>query len=173
MLASSAMHAMALRGLHHARSLLLVGHTVDRCPAAACARPDEDGQSSVNSKPWTVNCGGVDRPEPRGTRACIHDSCAHCRTQWFYRVPRALGKAQFIFVKALPSAVFGEDHSKKNRPVKASLSSVFRRVLDKGFVECPTLDKVGTGKNPKEMGIFLIGGGPHRPAPVHLRHFFA
>ena len=27
------------------------------------------------------------------------------------------------------------------------------------------------GKKWKKNGIFFIGGGPHRPAPTHLRHF--
>ena len=51
-------------------SLLLVGHVLS-IAVAACARPDEDGHRCVNSKPWTVNYGGVDRPEPR-TDARVH-----------------------------------------------------------------------------------------------------
>ena len=62
-------------------------------------------------------------------------------------MPRALGKAQFT--------------------------------LGKAFAECPTLGKVGTEKKaekngnfyPKKMIFFLIGGGPHRSAPIHLRLF--
>ena len=48
------------------------------------------------------------------------------------------------------------------------------------FAECQksTLGKVGTKKNPKKweflpkkIEIFLIGGAPHRSAPIHLRLF--
>ena len=99
------------------------------------------------------------------------------------------GQAQFVLgkdycqvlhsVKVLPSAVFRKEHSVKNGLANTFLPSVFCRALGKAFAECPTLGKVGTEKNPKKMGIFtqkkwkffLIGGGPHRPAPTHLRHF--
>ena len=84
-------------------------------------------------------------------------------------MPGALGKAQFAF---------GKDHSAKNGSAKVALPSVFCRALGKAFAECPTLGKVGTEKNPKngnfypkQNEFFLIGGGPHRPAPTHLRHF--
>jgi len=93
----------------------------------------------------------------------------HYGNQWLCRVPGAHGKAQFAL---------GKDHSVKNGSAKAALPSVFCRALGKAFAECPTLGKVGTEKTrknenfyAKKMEIFLIGGGPHRPAPTHLRHF--
>ena len=72
----------------------------------------------------------------------------------------------------------GEQHSPKTVTAKPTLPSVFYRALGKAFAKCPTLGKVETEKNPKKWeflpeknGIFLIDGGPHRPAPTHLRHF--
>ena len=66
----------------------------------------------------------------------------------------------------------------KKVTAKPTLPSVFYRALDKAFAECPTLGKVGTEKT-RKMGIFtkkngkfvLIGRGPHRSAPIHLRLF--
>ena len=66
-----------------------------------------------------------------------------------------------------------------------SLPSVFCRALGKGLAECRTLGKgrtlgkVGTEKNPeknenfyqKNVNFFLIDGGPHQSAPIHLRLF--
>ena len=54
-----------------------------------------------------------------------------------------------------------------------------KSTLGKAFAECPTLGKVGTEKNPKKWEFLpkkikkfvLIGGGPHRSAPIHLRLF--
>ena len=60
--------------------------------------------------------------------------------------------------KALLSATLGKGHSAKNGPAKASLPSARHSAK---------LEPKKTRKN----GIFLIGGGPHRPAPAHLRHF--
>ena len=77
-----------------------------------------------------------------------------------------------------PSVTLGEQHSPKTVTAKPTLPSVFYRALGKAFAECPTLGKVETEKNPKKIGIFtqkndflFIDGGPHRPAPTHLRHF--
>ena len=108
----------------------------------------------------------------------------HYRTQWLCRVPRFAecqghsAKPNLHSAKALPSAALGKGHLAKNRSAKVSLPSVFCRALGKAFAECPTLDKVGTEKNPKKweflpkkMDFFLIGGGPHRSAPIHLRLF--
>ena len=77
--------------------------------------------------------------------------------------------------KPLPSAALGKEPPVKNLSAKNSLPSAFYRALGKVFAECPTLGKVGTEKKPEKNGgkmeFFLIGGGPHRPAPAHLRHF--
>ena len=77
-----------------------------------------------------------------------------------------------------PSVTLGGQHSPKKVTAKPTLPSVFYRALGKAFAECPTLGKVETEKNrkkweflPKKKGIFFIDGGPHRPAPTHLRHF--
>ena len=79
----------------------------------------------------------------------------------------------------------GELHSIKNDSTNTSLPSVFCRALGKGFAECRTLGKgrtlgkVGTEKKTRKMRIFtkkivnffLIDGGPHQSAPIHLRLF--
>ena len=76
-----------------------------------------------------------------------------------------------------PSVTLGEQHSPKTVKAKPTLSSVFYRALGKTFAECPTLGKVQTEKTRKngnfypKKWIFFIDGGPHRPAPTHLRHF--
>jgi len=80
-------------------------------------------------------------------------------------------KATLPSAKPLPSAALGKEPPVKNPSAKNSLSSVFYRAFGKVFAECPTLGKVGIEKNPEKMGkmeIFLINGGPHRPAPAHL-----
>ena len=81
--------------------------------------------------------------------------------------------------KALPSAALGKEHSAKKESAKTSLPSVFCRALGKAFAECRHSAKLEPKKKPKKMGIFtqkkwkffLIGGGPHRSAPIHLRLF--
>ena len=82
--------------------------------------------------------------------------------------------ALLFSAKPLPSAALGKEPPVKNPSAKNSLPSAFSRALGKVFAECPTLGKVGTEKKPEKMGkmeFFLIGGGPHRPAPAHLRIF--
>ena len=81
--------------------------------------------------------------------------------------------------KALPSAALGKEHSAKKESAKTSLPSVFCRALGKAFAECRHSAKLEPKKNPKKWeflsqkngNFFLIGGGPHRSAPIHLRLF--
>ena len=67
--------------------------------------------------------------------------------------------------KPLPRAALGKEPPVKNLSAKNSLPSAFYRALG----------KVGTEKKPEKNGgkmeFFLIGGGPHRPAPAHLWYF--
>ena len=54
-----------------------------------------------------------------------------------------------------------------------------KSTLGKAFAECPDTRQSWNRKKPEKMGIFtqkngkfvLIGGGPHRSAPIHLRLF--
>ena len=80
---------------------------------------------------------------------------------------RALGKEGFALGKAFAECCT------RQRAVGISLHG-------KGFfAECflsgtrQSLCRVRTDKNPKkwEKMDFLIGRGPHRPAPAHIRHF--
>ena len=80
--------------------------------------------------------------------------------------------------KALPSAALGKEHSANNPSANASLPSVFCWALGKAFAECRHSAKLEPKKNPKKweflpkkMDFFLISGGPHQPAPTHLRYF--
>ena len=79
----------------------------------------------------------------------------HYRTQWLCRVPGALGKAQFAIGKGFAECCT------RQRPLG-------KKWAGKGvFAECLLSVKL----EPKKMEFFLIGGGPHRPAPAHLWHF--
>ena len=103
-------------------------------------------------------------------------------------MPKTLGKRHKTLGKWFVECNIRRTALAKKITAKPTLPSVFYwtlgkafaecPTLGKAFAECPTLDKVGTEKTrknenfyAKKMEIFLIGGGPHRPAPTHLRHF--
>ena len=107
-------------------------------------------------------------------------SKASCTTRLleFAECPKHSAKGIKHSANGSPSVTLDEQHSPKKVTAKPTLPSVFYRALGKAFAECPTLDKVETEKTPKKWeflpkknGIFFIDGGPHRPAPTHLRHF--
>ena len=103
----------------------------------------------------------------------------HYRTQWICRVPGALGKAQFALGKGFAECCT------RQRPLgkKWVGKDVFAECLLSGTRQslCRVPDtrqswnRKKTRKNgnfyPKKMNFFLIGGGPHRSAPIHLRLF--
>ena len=103
----------------------------------------------------------------------------------FAECPKHSAKGIKHSANCSPSVILGELHSVKNDSAKTSLPSVFCRALGKGFAECRTLGKgrtlgkVGTEKKTRKMRIFtkkivnffLIDGGPHQSAPIHLRLF--
>ena len=94
----------------------------------------------------------------------------HYRNLWLCRVSGALGKAQFTLGKGFVECC--------TRQRSLGKEPVGKGVFAECLAECPTLGKVGTEKNPKKWEFLpkkwkkiLISGGPHRPAPTHLRHF--
>ena len=97
---------------------------------------------------------------------------SHYWIQALCRVPNALGKGYFALGKA-----FAECSTRQRASGKKSVGKEF-------FAECllsgtrqsllPSAQhsaKLEPKKTRKNGNFFLIGGGPHRPAPAHLRHF--
>jgi hypothetical protein len=103
----------------------------------------------------------------RGVVMC-HLTVMHYRTQRICQVPGALGKAQFALGKGFAECCT------RQRPLgkKWVGKDVFAECLLSGTR--PTRQSWNR-KKPEKMGIltkkiefFLIGGGPHRSAPIHL-----